>query len=135
MGRVILCMGQKAQTPYCFEKLGIRVWTVEELCFCLKENAFLLDEEIVSNVLVRWLEEQCELTELAGILQPMVRHQSSPAAFVIKILEYTGLYETQVMTEVSRTLQSGASLSDYEKEKTRRFSGSESEICQSAYGI
>lgn len=117
MGRVILCTGRYAKTPYCFEKLGIRVWSAEELCYCLYENAFLLDEEIVSSRLAEWLDEECGLPELAKELYPLVNRKESLAAFVFKILEYTGFYDGEVLAEVSQTLQSGASLSDYEKKK------------------
>ena len=119
MGRVLLCTGKSAKTSYCFDKLGIRVWSVEELCYCLRENAFLLDREIVSKRLVEWLETECELPELAKSLYHLLHQKESLAAFVVKILEYTGYYDADVLTQVSQTLQSGASLSDYEKKKKR----------------
>lgn len=119
MGRVLLCTGRIAETPYCFEKLGIRVWSVEELCYCLRENAFLLDQEIVSKRLVEWIDAECGLPELAGGLSHLVHQKESLAAFVVKILEYTGFYDSQTITAVSYTLQSGTGLSDYEKKKKR----------------
>lgn len=119
MGRVLLCTGKTATIPYSIEKLGIRVWSVEELCYCLRENAFLLDQEIVSRRLTEWIENECGLPELAGMLHPLLHQKSSLAAFVVKILEYTGFYDLSVITQISRTLQSGAGLSDYEKKKKR----------------
>lgn len=119
MGRVILCTGKSAQVPYCIEKLGIQVWSVEELCYCFRENAFLLDQDIVSGKLVEWLEEECGLEELSGVLYPLVKGKGTLAAFVCRIMEYTGYCDTQTLTQVSQTLQSGAELSDYEKKKKR----------------
>lgn len=119
MGQVILCIGKKAQKPYCFEKLGVRVWTVEEVCLCLRENAFLLDEDSMSAPLVRWIQEECGLTELAAQLTPMVRQRGNFAVIAVKILEYVGMYDTQVLTHIGQTLQTGASLSDYEKKKKK----------------
>lgn len=119
MGRVILCTGKSAQVPYCIEKLGIQVWSVEELCYCLRENAFLLDQDIVSGKLVEWLEEECGLEELSGALYPLVKGKGTLAAFVCRIMEYTGYCDTQTLIQVSQTLQSGAELSDYEKKKKR----------------
>ena len=119
MGRVLLCAGKVATTPYMFEKLGIRVWSVEELCYCLRENAFLLEQEVVSRRLVEWIGKECDLQELAESLRPLLRQKGNLAAFVIKILQYTGYYDSAVLEQVSKTVQSGASLSDYEKKKTR----------------
>ena len=119
MGRVLLCAGKVATTPYVFEKLGIRVWSVEELCYCLRENAFLLEQEVVSRRLVEWIGKECDLQELAESLRPFLRQKGNLAAFVIKILQYTGYYDSSILEQVSRTVQSGASLSDYEKKKNR----------------
>lgn len=119
MGRILLCTGKTAKTAYCFDKLGIRVWSVEELCYCFRENAFLLDSEIVSRRLVEWLETECELPELAKSLYHLIHQKESLAAFVVTILEYVGYYDVQTLTQIGRTLQSGASLSDYEKKKKR----------------
>ena len=119
MGRVLLCIGKKALNPYQIDKLGIRVWSVEELCYCLHENAFLLDQEIVSRKLIEWLETECDLSELSKSLYPLAHQKGSLAPFVVKILEYVGYYEDEVLMQVSQTLQSGASLSDYEKKKKR----------------
>lgn len=119
MGRVILCTGKTAAIPYSFDKLGIRVWSVEELCYCLYENAFLLEQDIVSAKLTDWIAKECELPELAEILRPLVRQKGSLAVFVVRILEFVGYYDIQALTHVSNTLQSGASLTDYEKKKKR----------------
>ena len=41
-----LCVGEYCETAYNIEELEIRVYCMEELCYCLKENAFLLDMSI-----------------------------------------------------------------------------------------
>ena len=38
-----LCVGEYCENAYNVEGLDIRVYSMEELCYCLKENAFLLD--------------------------------------------------------------------------------------------
>lgn len=119
MGKVILCAGRNAENSYCFEKLNIRVWSVEELCYCLRENPFLIDQEIVNKKLVDWLDKECGLAELAESLRPLLNKKESLAAFVVKIIEYVGFYDASVITHISNTLQSGARLSDYEKRKKR----------------
>ena len=119
MGRVILCIGNQAKIPYYFEKLGIQVWSVEELCYCLKENVFLLDQELVSVKLADWLEKECGLQELAKSLNPLVNQKESLPVFVFKILEYTGFYDSHTLNGISQSLQAGASLSEFEKKKKR----------------
>ena len=49
MSRVHLCLGRLADNPYTFEKSRVRVFSIEELCFFLRENAYLLDENIFTR--------------------------------------------------------------------------------------
>ena len=58
LGKVLLSTGAYAKTPYYLEGLGIRVYSAEELCYVLKEDAFFLDRSIVDRKLIRWIEEE-----------------------------------------------------------------------------
>ena len=46
--RVSVCVGSYATIPYTIEELELSVYSMEELCYCLKENAFLLDVSLFS---------------------------------------------------------------------------------------
>ena len=63
-----VCVGNYALTPYCVPGIEINVYCMEELCFILKENAFLLDFSVMEDALLDWIEktpEEQELPELA----------------------------------------------------------------------
>ncbi len=115
--RVSLCVGDYATTPYYISGLEIRVGCMEELCFCLRENAFLLDLSLLDEKLVDWIEGECGVKELAKELYPLVRKQGSLSAFVTLILEYVGLYDSATIREVEKMLKEGAGLSGIEKRK------------------
>ena len=119
MGRVLLLCGHDAKTPYQFNNPDVYVYCVEELCYMLRQNAFLLDVDIMNKSLVQWLEQECGLTDLANILYPMIHKKGTVSAFVLTILEYVGIYDAQELKEVEDLLRQGANLSVYEKYKTR----------------
>lgn len=119
MSRVLLCTGVHAETPYFIPSLGIRVWSVEELCFCLCENAYILDEEIVSKDMVVWIETDCQLPELASFLKPYLRQPGSMSAFVITILEYVGFYSNSEIEAIERSFSVGGETNDFDKKKKR----------------
>ena len=56
MSKPILCIGSYAKTPYHIEKIGRNVYCIEELCYCIVKNAFLLDEESFTRDLFDWIE-------------------------------------------------------------------------------
>ncbi len=117
--RMSVCVGDYATTPYCIAGLDIRVYCMEELCYCLRENAFLLDLSLLEEHLVDWIAEECGIKELARELYTMVRKQGSLSAFVTLILEYVGLYDSDTIREVERVLKEGSGLSGIEKRKNQ----------------
>lgn len=119
MGRILLGTGEYAATPYYFENLGLRVYAAEELCYVLKENAFLLDREIINKRLVKWIEEELKLPELAGELYPLLHKKTPVGAFAGVILRYTGFYDEETVEQAEAIYQTGANLNAYEKLKAR----------------
>lgn len=119
MGRVILCTGQKAKIPYYFAEPGVNVYCIEELCYVLTQNAFLLDSELLSGELVEWIEKECALPQLAKRLYPYLNAKGSPEAFVSEILIFTGLYDDEVIARTENAMKMGESLTVYEKRKKR----------------
>lgn len=117
--RVSVCVGNYASTPYCVPGIEINVCCMEELCFVLKENAFLLDFSVMNDELLDWLERECGQKELARALHPMVHKQGSLSAFVAAILNYVGLYDEQTVAEAEQVLKQGAGLSSIEKKKSQ----------------
>lgn len=117
--RLSVCVGDYATTPYCITVLDQQVYCMEELCYCLRENAFLLDLSLLKESLVDWIADNCGVKELARELYPMVRKQGSLSAFVTLILEYVGLYENDVIREVEQVLKEGSGLSSIEKRKNQ----------------
>ncbi len=117
--RVSLCVGDYAKTPYSIPGMEMNVYCMEELCYCLKENAFLLDLSLMNDGLLHWMEQECGLKELSGILYPLVHRQGSLGVFVKTILEYTGFYDRAEIGEVEQALRQGAGLSRIEKRKSQ----------------
>ena len=114
---VMICVGDYAEEPYVLPKLGLRVHCIEELCYCLKENAFLLDTSIMNDELLAFIRKDCQLPGLAQTLHPMVHQQGALSGFVTCILAYVGLYDRETLQQVEDTLKAGSGLSDYEKQK------------------
>ncbi|HKM35084.1 MAG TPA: hypothetical protein VJY54_10135 [Lachnospiraceae bacterium] len=119
MGRVILCTGEYASSPYQFENIGVKVYSAEELCYVLKENAFLLDREIVNKKLVRWIDECLGLPELSGALYPLLHQKTSVGAFAGIILHHVKFYDRETIRSIEEIYRKSANLNAYEKMKTR----------------
>lgn len=118
MGRILLQTGEYVTTPYNFDNLGIKVYSIEELCYVLRENAFLLDREILDKRLLKWIGEVLKLPELASMLAPLLHNKTSAGAFARVILSYVGLYEENEIGRIEELFYQGMGLNAYEKLKT-----------------
>jgi len=115
--KAIACLGNYGKVPYYFEKLDIQVFCMEELCYCLKENAFLLGNEIMQDSLLQFIAQECDVPQLAQELYPLVHKKGNLSTFVAMILEYVGFYSPEEIRQVEETLKQSAHLSDYDKQK------------------
>lgn len=119
MSLVVLCLGKRAEIPYCVPVLGVNIYSVEELCYFFRENAFLLDDSIVCKSLVEWLENQCALQELAELLYPLCKEEKSVEQFVRTIVEYTGYFAGEDENQVLAAVRECAGRSVGERKKNR----------------
>lgn len=117
--RVSVCVGNYAKTPYCIPGLEMNAYCMEELCYLLKENAFLLDQSLMNDELLQWIDEECGRRELARTLYPLVHRKGSLSAFVVFILKDTGFFDNRTVEEVEQVLKQGSGLSKIEKRKSQ----------------
>lgn len=117
MMRVSVCVGNYATTPYYIAGLELPVRSMEELSFCLKENAFLLDMSVMRDELTEWVGVECGLPQLAGELHNLIHRQGTLGSFVTTILRYVGFYDAAEIDEVEQILRQGAGLSNIERRK------------------
>lgn len=115
--RISLCVGEYSATPFYITGLDMPICCMEELCYCLKENAFLLDTSLLEDGLADWIGNCCGLQELARELYPLIHKQGSLSALVTLILEYVGFYSAETIRDVEQVIKQGAGLSSIEKRK------------------
>lgn len=77
MSGYILCQVKRAENPYFIENISTNIYSMEELCYYLYHNLYLIDETIVNEGLCRWIQEELELPKLAARLRPCIGKFSS----------------------------------------------------------
>lgn len=117
--RVLVCIGKTASKPFYFDKLYTNLYSIEELCYVLHENAFMLENDIMTKELVKWIDTECNLSELADELYPMINHGAGVSAFVGRILEYVGYYPPEEIEKTEAILKENVSLSVFERWKAK----------------
>ena len=116
---MILGTGRRAEKPYYMERFYVNLYSVEELCFLFVDRAELLDGEIVQREMVRWLDEECGLGDLAHELDALLNRRGSTAAYVGAVLEYVSIYPPDVIQRTEEIVRGNEGLSPYERQKAK----------------
>jgi tetratricopeptide (TPR) repeat protein len=120
MSTPLLATGTLAPTPYDFPRILLRVWSVEELCYLFKTNPFILDASILDRSLIAWLDNACQLPELARELAAIQRRNPKAVSeFVGAILRYTNYLNEEESLRIEEILAGNINVSAYEKEINR----------------
>ena len=72
MSGYILCQTKRAKLPYFIENISTNVYSIEELCYYLYNNLYLIDSSLINQKLCTWIEEELELPKLAAKLRPYI---------------------------------------------------------------
>lgn len=119
MSKLILCKGRLSDTPYYIVGLGMNIYSIEELCFYLVRDAYILDNDIMDEKLCDYIRDELLLPDIADTLKSLVYRGASLGQFVTTLLDMTGYLEDEEKARVKQVLVDNASLSFAQKRKKR----------------
>lgn len=95
------------------------MWNIEELCYFVRENAWLLEPALLGKELTDWIAKQCALPELSGMLCAASREETPVMSFVRTLFQYTGYCSMEEANQVEKILKLNESTSALERTKAR----------------
>ena len=105
MGSLILCHKKRAKHPYEITRIHKRIYTVEELCYYLCNNLYLIDYTILNEQLCRWIRDELELVSLAESLMEMLKNHVSVEQFVLYVLNDAKIYTQGELAHIQNVLE------------------------------
>jgi hypothetical protein len=103
MGKLILCSGARTARPYVFEQTGIKVYSIEEMCYYLYHHVYLIDEEMFCDTLFDFIDTELLLKERAEKLRSLKKQKSDLKTMVTIILcssDYYTEYEIKSILKI-----------------------------------
>lgn len=117
MGNLILCHDKHAMHPYEITRIHCRIFTMEELCYYLCNNLYLIDYTIMNEQICNWLEEEIGMKDLADQLRDVLRLRGSVEKFVLTILKASRIYRDPEMIRIQNVLEHLKNQKDIERQK------------------
>lgn len=103
MGELLLCSHDLAFVPYYIDSIALNVYSLEELCYYLAENADLIEPAFMTQDLIDWIRSELKLTALADCLQRQKEDGGSLLDFVLTLISgcnYCTGEETERIKEI-----------------------------------
>ena len=117
MGSLILCHKKKAVQPYEIISIHRRIYTLEELCYYICNNIYLIDYTVMNEQLCDWIQDELELQDMAGALKNAIRRHGSVEQFVLTILRCSGFYTQGEILQIQNVLEKLKNQKEIERKK------------------
>ena len=119
MGELIFCSFRRAAKPYYLESAKQNIYSIEELCYFLQDNIYLLDENIMTTEFCDWLEMEVEAVNLAQKLRRILYGCKGFRVFCMQIILDSGYFSKNEMQFLGMRLQKMDHQTNYENRKIK----------------
>lgn len=119
MSGLILCRSEEAEKPYYINSLGISIYSIEELCYSLYNNIYLISSDFVDDELIGFLRGETKDAWLADELTFLREKKAGLREIVITILLYGDYYTKKEVDELRTLIDSISALGTEERLKKR----------------
>ena len=117
MGRMMICTGRYAETPYYVNSVCMNVYCVEELCYLFALNPFIITADFMDASLINWLRDECGLDKLSDSLAAMLKKGSALGEFINTFLDYVNYCDEDERKIIDETIKSNSGITEYERKK------------------
>lgn len=117
--QMYMCIGTLSTTPYFLSGLGVNIYSMDELCYYLCVNAYILDNDLIDVRLCDHMRDNFEMPELAAKLRKMIKAGKTLGEMVTTILTDTKYCNDEEIGKIKQILVDNASLSFAAKRKVR----------------
>ena len=99
-----LCQTKLADVPYYIENVSMNIYSLEELCYYIYHNIFLLDATIINEDLLNWIRDELGLKKLYHSLYKELEEEHSLGDFVLLIFKEINYLTHQEFKEFNNKL-------------------------------
>lgn len=105
MSGYILCQVKRARLPYYIENISTNIYSIEELCFYLYHNIYLLDSTILNEELCFWIRDELGLKKLAQKLYSLLDDEVKVGDFILPIFKEINYLSLEEFRRLNQQIQ------------------------------
>lgn len=110
---------KKAKNPYTLPETDIRIFCIEELCYYIYSNTYMITSEFFTKELIEFLEKELSMISLAQKLKHGVDYNEKLSDMVMYIMNACHLYNVEERSVFQKELEQICSKSPAGRVKAR----------------
>ena len=91
MNRYLLCK-KRVNRPYLVQELGLRIYSLEELCYFVYQNLPLIDNEFLETRLYEFIGQDCAMPDTARQMERYAKTGRYPLEALRILFQAVGYY-------------------------------------------
>ena len=119
MGELLLCSHGLASVPYYVESIALNVYSLEELCYFLKENIDLIEPSFMDRELAGWVETELHMPDLAKSLYEKIQGGARLSEFIEVLVSGCSYCSREELEKMQQALTDFENKSETECRKIR----------------
>jgi len=119
MGELLLCKEPIVAIPYYIEGVSWNIYSLEELCYYVENNTYLIERDFMTEELCTWIGKEINNSILAEKLRDIMHKNGNLSEFIKVLLEACGYCPKDVVKEILSVLREMEEKSDFERNKMR----------------
>ena len=119
MSGLILCRTKEAVNPYYISGMDIKIYSLEELCYYIYNNVYLIGTAFICPKLIEFIRSETKEPKLADRLEYLGEKKAGLAEMVLTVLRYVDYYTDDEIEKLRGILTTLNTQNVYERLKTR----------------
>lgn len=104
MAGLILCRSKYAKRPFYISSLAINIYSLEELCYYIYNNIYLVGTDLFSDTLVRFIGRELHETELASQLDFLIGQNAGLTELITTVFRAVDYYTENEILKFSKLI-------------------------------
>ena len=119
MGKLIQCSSRLAKKPYYFRVTDTNVYSIEEVCYFIHQNIYMLQRDFFTYGFAVWLREELGMEDTALNVENMLRYNNNLKDIVVTLCCSCDYYDEKEINWLIKIMDETQSLPMRKRQKIK----------------
>ncbi|MFG6393511.1 MAG: tetratricopeptide repeat protein [Lachnospiraceae bacterium] len=119
MGKLIQCSSRLAKTPYYFRVTDTNVYSIEEVCYFIHQNIYMLQSDFFTYGFAAWLRKELGMEDTAAKMENMLHYNNNLKDIVVTLCCSCDYYDEKEINWLIRVMDETQSLPPRKRQKIK----------------